>query len=357
MELRPAQVKQALQVAIDVKRPAFVWGPPGIGKSDLIAGIAKENGMELRDVRLNLMDPTDIKGFPVPDVAKGHMEWLPADFLPHMFIEKEVIVTPAKGKTPAKTEIQRVPNDSKGILFLDELNQAPPMVQAAAYQLLLTRKVGNYELPEGWSMLAAGNRQSDRSNAQHMPAALALRLIHLDMTVNADDWCEWALNNDDSVPVELLTFIRFRPDLLHKFDPQQRVSPNPRSWTFCGNIINKNLPKEVELAMMTGSVGEAEAGEFMAYLEVFRDLPTVDQVMLDPDGTPISDKPSVLFAITGALAQKTTKDCYPRIKKYIDRMNPEWQVVYTKDAMRHDRTLTETKDFQKFAIAHSQLLG
>jgi len=357
MELRPAQVKQALQTAIDVQRPAFVWGPPGIGKSDLIAGIAKENGMEIRDVRLNLMDPTDIKGFPIPNADVGHMEWLPADFLPHMTIEKEIETTPAKGKTPAKTEIQRVPNDTKGILFLDELNQAPPMVQAAAYQLLLTRKVGNYELPPGWSMLAAGNRETDRSNAQRMPAALALRLIHLDMTVNADDWCDWAMENSETVPVELLTFIRFRPDLLHNFDASQRVSPNPRSWTFCGEIINKGLPKEVELAMVMGSVGEASAGEFMAYLEVFRDLPTVDQVMLDPDGTPISDKASVQFAITGALAQKTSKDNYPRIKKYIDRMGPEWQIVYTKDAMRNDRGITTTKEFQKFAIAHSQLLG
>ena len=352
--MRPTQIASALNVAIDVARPAFVWGPPGIGKSDVVAGIAAERNMQLRDVRLNLMDPTDIKGFPVPDVSKGHMEWLPADFLPHMFIDQ--VVTSGRGKT-AKQTTMRVQNDSEGILFLDELNQAPPMVQAAAYQLLLTRKVGNYELPPGWKILAAGNRETDRSNAQRMPAALSLRLIHLDMESHPDDWCAWAMQNMDKVPVELLTFIRFRPDLLHKFDPTQRVSPNPRSWCFVGELTNSGLDPEIEFEMMKGTVGEAEAGEYKAYLGVWKDMPSVEEIKLNPDGAPISENAATLFAITGALAQATTKDVYPRFKKYIDRLDPEWQVVYTKDAMVHERAITTTKEFQQFAVKHSHLLA
>lgn len=374
--MRPKQIHAALNVAIDIQRPVFIWGPPGIGKSDIVAAVARERDMDLRDVRLNLLDPTDIKGFPVPDVAKGQMEWLPADFLPHMLIEKDVLVdskgmrliedgdalhyedgTLYKGKTQPKHETRMVPNDTKGILFLDELNQAPPMVQAASYQLLLTRKVGNYTLPPGWSILAAGNRETDRSNAQRMPAALSLRLIHLDMESHPDDWCEWALNNAAQAPVELLTFIRFRPDLLHNFDPARRVSPNPRSWTFCGQLINSGLDPEVEFEMMKGSVGEAEAGEFKAYLGVWKDMPSVDQVKLDPDGTVIPENAAAMFAITGALAAATTKDVYPRFKRYIDRMDAEWQVVYTKDAMVHDRAITTTKEFQQFAVKHSHLLA
>lgn len=378
--MRPKQIRQALNAAVDMQRPTFVWGPPGIGKSDIVAQIAAERGAELRDVRLNLMDPTDIKGFPVPDPAKGHMEWLPADFLPHMMVEKEVYVDKDgvrltydpdrdnefeyengeayKSKVKPKMEMRTIPNDSKGILFLDELNQAPPMVQAAAYQLLLTRQVGNYKLPKNWSILAAGNRETDRANAQRMPSALSLRLVHLDMEVHPDDWCEWALHNAEKVPVELLTFIRFRPDLLHAFDPSQRVSPNPRSWVFTGEVSQRtDLDPEVQFGMMQGTVGEGPAGEFKAYLDVWKELPSVEQVKLNPDNTPIPEKAAAMFAITGALARSTTKDVYPRFKQYIDRMDAEWQIVYTKDAMVHDRTITTTKEFQQFAVKHSHLLA
>jgi len=379
--LSPSQVRSALETLVELKRPGFVWGPPGIGKSDLVADIAKKRGMELRDVRLNLMDPTDIKGFPVPNVDHGHMEWLPADFLPHMMIEKEVTVYTDKTGTelskgedgdffyedgtlykskvkPTETvEVRRVPNDSQGILFLDELNQAPPMVQAAAYQLLLTRKVGGYTLPDGWAMLGAGNRETDRSNAQRMPAALALRLVHIDMMPSADDWCAWALEHADEVPVELLSFIRFKSDLLHKFDPSRRVSPNPRSWVFCGQLTNAGLDPAVRLAMMQGTVGAAEASEYVAYLGMWQDLPSVEQVKLDPDGTAVPTNISAKFGIIGSLARANTKDIYPRLKKYIDRMDPEWQILFHKDALAYSREFTSTREWQQFAVKHSHLLA
>ena len=378
--LSPSQVRSALKTLVALKRPGFVWGPPGIGKSELIASIAAEDHMELRDVRLNLMDPTDIKGFPVPNTDHGHMEWLPADFLPHMEVETEILVdkegvrlyqnddgdglcyedgTPFKETTKNKpsTELRRIPNDSKGILFLDELNQAPPMVQAAAYQLLLTRKVGNYTLPDGWAMLGAGNRETDRSNAQRMPAALSLRLVHIDMEPSVDDWCAWALENTDQVPVELLSFIRFKSNLLHKFDPTRRVSPNPRSWVFCGQLTNAPLDPAIRLAMMQGTVGAAEASEYVAYLGMWQDLPSVEQVKLDPDGTPIPTNISALFGIVGSLARANTKDVYPRLKKYVDRMDAEWQILFHKDALVYDRGFTSTREWQQFAVKHAHLLA
>jgi len=356
--MRPIQIREALNVAVAKQRPVFVWGPPGVGKSDLIAQVAAAGDMQLVDVRLNLLDPTDVKGFPVPDVAAGNMQWLPANFFPPMFVEQEVEIKPAKGKTAAVTELQTVPNPSRGILFLDELNQAPSTVQAAAYQLLLTRQVGDYKLPDGWAILAAGNRETDRANAIKMPSALALRLIHLDYDVNADDWCEWALGQGDAVPTELLAFIRFRPDLLHAFDPAQRSSPNPRGWVFCGELINSDLSAEVEFEMLKGTVGEAAAGEFKAFLQVFRDLPSIDQIKLDPDGTPLPETAAVFFAITAALASASTKDVFPRFMKYVGRMDPEWQVVYVRDAQkRTNRAITETKEYMQFAIKHSSLLS
>lgn len=330
--MRPSQISKALNVCIDKQRPAFVWGPPGVGKSDMVAQIAESRGIELRDVRLNLLDPTDIKGFPVPDTKKKEMTWLPADFLP---------------------------KSGEGILFLDELNQAPPSVQAASYQLLLNRRVGDYVVPDGWSIVAAGNRESDRANAQRMPSALALRLVHLDYDVNIDDWCDWALDKGaNKIPVETLSFIRFRKDLLHSFDPSQRVSPNPRGWSFIGELTNTGLDAEVEFEMFKGVVGEGAAGEYKAFLQVFRELPTVDQIKLDPEGTPISDLPAVKFAISASLAASTTKDVFGRFMTYMGRMDPEWQIIYVRDAQRRtNRDICSTKEYIKFATTHSHLLA
>ncbi len=357
--MRPTAIRNALNVCLAKNRPAFVWGPPGVGKSDIVAQVAAERGMELRDVRLNLLDPTDIKGFPVPNTEAGHMEWLPANFLPPMFIDKQIETTTGKGKT-AKTVVttERIPNDTKGILFLDELNQAPPMVQAAAYQLLLNRKVGDYTLPEGWGILAAGNRESDRANAQRMPSALSLRLIHLDYEINVDDWCQWALDQGDRVPVELLAFIRFKPDLLHQFDAAQRSSPNPRGWVFCGELTNSGLPPAEEYELFKGTVGEAGAIEYKAFLSVYRDLPSVDSIKLNPDTVPIPKTQDVMFAITAALAAATTKDVFPRFMEYVKRMDAEWQITYVKDALaRSKREIVNTKEFTQFAIKNSQFIS
>ena len=353
--MRPSALLAALNVCLDEHRPAFIWGPPGVGKSDLVAQLAASQGRELRDVRLNLLDPTDIKGFPVPNLEAGFMHWLPADFLPPMEIDKEV--TTGKGKT-LKTEVQRVPNDTRGILFLDELNQAPPSVQAAAYQLLLGRRIGNYILPDGWEVLAAGNRESDRANAQRMPSALSLRLVHFDYDVNVDDWCEWAVGQGtERVPTELVGFIRFRKDLLHGFNPSERVSPNPRSWTFVGQLTNKKLDAVTELEMFKGIVGEGPAGEYRAFLQIYRELPTVEQIQSNPEGTPVATAPAVKFAVSAMLAASTTKENFPAFLKYMMRMEQEWTSMYVRDAQkRTKRVFCDTKEYTNFAVKFGHLL-
>lgn len=350
--MRPSQISQALNACVERHRPAFVWGPPGVGKSDVVAQLAKSRDCQLRDARLGTMDPTDIKGFPVPNVEHGHMEWLPPDFLPPMLVKKEVKLT-AK-----KTEVQTVANDSRGILFLDELNQAPAMVQAASYQLLLNRRVGSYILPHGWDLLAAGNRETDRANAQRMPSALALRLVHLDYEVNLDDWVNWALMQGDRVPPELISFLRSHPKLFHEFDAAKRSSPNPRGWVFCGELTHTGLDPTIEYGLFSGAVGEGPAGEYRAHLQVHDQIPSVDQIKLDPLSTPVPDNLAARHAVTTMLAYHSDKNIFPRFMEYMKRMDPEWLITYVRDAQkRTNRAICDTKEYQEFGIKHSHLLA
>lgn len=327
--MKPSSIRAALPKLIAKQRPVFLWGAPGVGKSDVIKQIAEDHKLELRDVRLSLLDPIDLKGFPTIDTVKKQMSWLPADFLPK------------KGK---------------GLLFLDEMNSAPQSVQAAAYQLVLNRKIGEYKLPDGWSVMAAGNRTSDRSVVHAMPAALANRFVHLDFDINVDDWSHWAMDNE--IHTDLRAFIRFRPNLLHSFDSASnpRAFPSPRSWAFVNDIYKDNHSADDEYELVKGTVGEGAAAEFSGFVRQIKDLPTIDQVLLDPDGTKIPSSPAAMYAMVTALDAKATTANLERIMKYTDRMPVEFQVVFVRSAIRRDSKLTGTKAYMNWGIKNQSVL-
>lgn len=327
--MKPSSIRSALPKLIAKQRPVFLWGAPGVGKSDVIKQIAEDHKLELRDVRLSLLDPIDLKGFPTIDTVKKQMSWLPADFLPK------------KGK---------------GLLFLDEMNSAPQSIQAAAYQLVLNRKIGEYKLPDGWSVMAAGNRTSDRSVVHAMPAALANRFVHLDFDINVDDWSHWAMDNE--IHTDLRAFIRFRPNLLHCFDSASnpRAFPSPRSWAFVNDIYKDNHSADDEYELVKGTVGEGAAAEFSGFVRQIKDLPTIDQVLLDPDGTKIPSSPAAMYAMVTALDAKATTANLERIMKYTDRMPVEFQVVFVRSAIRRDSKLTGTKAYMNWGIKNQSVL-
>lgn len=176
----------------------MIWGPPGIGKSSIVGQIAQENDIDFVDVRLSQLAPTDLRGLPVAE--DGISKWYPPEFLPR---------------------------DGKGILFLDELNMAPPAMQGVAQQLILARKVGSYVVPSGWFVWAAGNRKEDRAAVFDMPTPLANRFLHLEAQPDFDSFKAYAL--ETGVHEQIIAFLSFRPTLLHKIDPQQPAWPSPRS--------------------------------------------------------------------------------------------------------------------------------
>lgn len=328
--MKPSSIRKSLNHLIAVQRPAFIWGPPGVGKSDVVAKVAEDSKLELRDVRLSLLDPTDLKGFPVPDLTKKLMRWLPADFLP------------TKGK---------------GMLFLDEMNQAAQAVQGAAYQLILNRKIGDYVLPDGWSVVAAGNRTSDRSIAHAMPAALANRFVHLDFEIDVEEWNVWAMNNE--IHTDVRAFIKFRPHLLHNFDAASnpRAFPSPRSWSFVNDVYKSNLSQNEEFELIKGTVGEGASAEFSGFVRLIKDLPTVDQILVDPDSAKVPDEPAARFAISTALDAKATTTNLDRLMKYVTRLPVEFQVVFMRGAIVRDSKLSGTKPYMDWAVKNQAVFA
>jgi hypothetical protein len=258
--MRPAQLLTVLerefQAALHGQHtPVMLWGPPGVGKSQMVAQIAERHGMPVIDIRLSQMEPSDLRG--IPFRVGEHVEWAIPSMLP---------------------DAQR--HGNQGILFLDEITSVPPSVSAAAYQLILDRRLGAYEVPVGWSIFAAGNRQGDRGVTYTMPAPLANRFSHYEVDINLDDWVAWAYAN--GMDERLIAFLRFRPELLFEFDPAHNpvAFPSPRSWEFSHRALQKfdDVP-----ALLTGAlqacVGPAAGIELSAFVENLEQLPDIDAIV------------------------------------------------------------------------------
>jgi hypothetical protein len=254
-QMGPKAAKKAIRKAIKVRRPAFLWGPPGIGKSDLVKQIGDELNREVIDVRLALWEPTDIKGIPYYNTDVGKMVWAPPAELP-------------------------TDPESTAIIFLDELNSAPPAVQAAAYQLVLNRKVGTYELPKGVDVVAAGNREGDRGVTYRMPAPLANRFVHLEMKVDFDDWQDWATLN--KVHPEVVGYVGFAKQDLYDFDPKSpsKAFATPRSWSFVSDLLeDDDIDSETLTNLVSGAIGDGLAVKFMAHRKIASKLPKAAEVL------------------------------------------------------------------------------
>ena len=327
--MKASSLRRVIPGLIAERRPGFIWGPPGVGKSDVMAQICHDMKIELRDVRMNLLDPTDLKGFPVPDLTKKQMKWLPADFLP------------TKGK---------------GIIFLDDMPLAPMATQSVGYQLILTFKVGEYELPPGWGVMAAGNRASDRGVFYQQSPGLASRFVHLNFEVDVHEWNMWAM--ESGIHEHVRAFIRFKPSLLHKFDPAANLQtfPCPRTWSFVNDIYQKHLNQEDEFEMINGCVGEGAGSEFSSFVRLIKDLPKVEQVLIDPERTKLPENPSAMMAIITALDPVTTPNNIARVMTYVQRFSVEMQAVFIRVVCRRNSKLTETKTYADWGLKNQDVL-
>ena len=170
---------------------------------------------------------------------------------------------------------------------------------------MLDRALGEYRLPDGWTVFAAGNREGDRAVTSRMSSALANRFVHLSFEPDLDDWSRWAMGQADLRP-EVVAFLRWRPDLLHRFEPAEKAFPSPRAWASVSHILAATPPAEIEFALYEGTVGRGAAIEFTGFLRVFRSLPSLDGILLNPATAPVPDEPSALCAVATGLARRAT---------------------------------------------------
>jgi len=251
--------RRALLKCFAKKRPAFLWGPPGIGKSEVVAEITKELGGFMIDLRLGQMEPTDIRGIPFYNKDLGKMDWAAPIDLPDEELASQYPLV---------------------VLFLDELNSAPGSVQAAAYQLILNRQIGKYHLPDNVVVVAAGNRESDKGVTYRMPTPLANRFVHIEMRADYQAWHDWAINNN--IHPDVVGYISFAKQDLNDFDSKSssRAFATPRTWTFVSELLEDNDTDATTMTdLIAGTVGEGLAVKFMAHRKISSQLPKTEDIL------------------------------------------------------------------------------
>jgi MoxR-like ATPase len=258
--MRPAQILTVLDREFTSTReghhtPVMLWGPPGVGKSQMVAQVAARHRVPVIDIRLSQMEPSDLRG--IPFRQGGQVEWAVPAILP---------------------DAER--HGPEGILFLDEITSAPPSVSAAAYQLILDRRLGEYQVPPGWAIFAAGNRQGDRGVTYSMPAPLANRFSHFQVDTHLDDWVQWAYRR--GIDERVIAFLRFRPELLFDFDPAHNpvAFPSPRSWEFAHRGLQKFADHpDLLQGTLQACVGPAAGVELHAFVSSLEQMPDLDAII------------------------------------------------------------------------------
>ena len=331
--MRATQLQETLSAMIEQKVPTFIWGAPGIGKSSIVKAIAQKRGIDFIDLRLSLMDPTDLKGIPFYD-AKAHTAlWAPPAFLP---------------------------KEGEGILFLDELNAAPPSVQASAYQLILDRRVGDYILPDGYAIVAAGNREGDRGVVYKMSSPLANRFVHLHMEVDVQDWRLWAY--EVGISSAIIAYITCKNEKLFTFEPldDAKSFATPRSWEFVDRLLKSSLSEALLLDAIGGAIGKEVAIDFLSFAKVADSLPDLEAILegkaveVDED---IESLYVLISALTSLFMQEKSAKKLDNLIRFSMGIKSEFAVLLIQDLQRSGVDMHESEAFDAWIEKFAYLLA
>jgi hypothetical protein len=320
-----------LETLIKTDTPVFIHGSPGIGKSYIVNELAKQSNLEIADIRLSQLDAVDLRG--IPTISNGQTKWMPPVFLP----------------TDA---------DSEGILFLDELNSAPLSVQAAIYQLVLDRKIGEYTMPKGWRIICAGNKIDDKGIVFKLPSPLINRMVHFVLEARYDDFKVWAIKN--SIHPFVIGFLGFRPDLLSSEVPKSHeTNPafcTPRVWSMLSNILSTTQEVNSIHPIVYGTVGYGAGIEFVSFVKVYKTLPDIDTI-LEGKSEIVPNEPSALYALCAAIVEKYTQDTDANnIFAYSKHLPVEFAVMLIKDLLIKDENICNLEAFEEWLEKYGEYI-
>ncbi len=335
--IKHKELKTFLKETYDKKIPTFIWGTMGIGKSTIVRDVAKEMGLDFVDVRISQLEPSDLRG--LPSVANGETKWLPPSWLPK--------------------------KNTKGILFFDELNLAVPSIQASCYQLILDRKLGDYELPEGWEIISAGNRIEDKANVFEMPSPLANRFVHVELAVpNVEEWCNWAF--DKQIDSRIITFLNWKESRLYAFDAKykEKSFATPRTWEYVSKLIKDvsyDENSEMLSTLIASAVGEGVSTEMTAFMKLQRKI-KAEEILESPKKvkniTELDLKYSMLSSISEYFNKHKKKETIKQVMGVVNELDAEFGIlllrlckgVDTSFFMNNIRDIPQWKDVsQKYA--------
>jgi hypothetical protein len=328
--MRAQLLNTTLQALIKSGRSVAIEGAPGGGKTTIVHEVAETMGLPVVERHMPTMLVEDF-GIPYPTDAGFEYK------LPDWF--------PLKGK--AGTE-------NGGVLLFDDRNQANADLQKVLANIQQARTLHGKPLADGWTVVSTGNRQSDRAGANRVLSHLRNRETVLEFETHLDDSTQWMIDND--VRPEVVAFIRFRPNLLHDFDPQRDVNPTPRSWVEGVSAILGKVPAEAEYECFKGAVGKGATAEFLGFIRIYRRLPNPDAILMNPTTADVPTDPATLYALSGALAERATEGNFERVCTYCERMPAEFSVLGISYAVRKDPVLANTQAFTNWAIKHQDVL-
>lgn len=341
--LKPTQLIAACKDLAQMGMSTYIDGPPGTGKTSLMAQLSAELGVKHYAMRAGDLD--------LGDFALPHVVGQNGNARTHWALSSEF---PAHDAGPCT-------------LFVDEMPTAAPAIQAMFYRVFLEREIRGHKLPEKCWTVGAGNRAVDRGIHFQMPMPLKDRVVHLTLLPDIQDTCTWMVQN--GIRPEIIAFLRLRPDLLihpgflPTATPEElkelrtmRRPYTPRSWEYLSRIVDRNPPADLELPLYQGTVSDGQAAEFLGFMRIYRDAPSVDVILMDPKRAPVPTEPSALYAVSAALGHRATDSNIGRIVQYLDRLPQEYSVLTIRDATIRDKAIYSTEPVVKWAVKFHEVI-
>lgn len=328
--MKAKELKRFLRWGFENNYPILIKGAPGIGKTDIVESAAKKVKYDLMVMHPVVDSPIDYKGLGA--IVNGEAVFLPYGNLKKLISAKQPLV-----------------------VFFDDLGQAPAAVQSAVMQLLLARSLNGKKISSFVRFVAATNRREDKANVSGILEPVKSRFASIvELEVDVNDWIQWAAKNE--MPSELIHYIQWRPMMLLNFKATRDIenSPCPRTVAFVGKMQKSGLPDSLLFEAIKGAVGEAFATEYTAFMRVYKELPTIKEILANPEGCKIPTEVSAKFAVMGMTLDAITTENMGKFLKYLDRLGSEITTATMKLCSVRKPEVCKNSDYVNWAVNHNK---